>query len=157
MADQLAPSARHVYAHDGRKIYEWDQTVSEVNVYVEVPAGVKSKAVFCDISINHLKFGLQGNPAFLDMDLGGSVKVSESYWTLEDSVLHITLTKMQQGDPWPSAILGHSLDPMTQQADQERLLLERFQIEHPGFDFSTAKFSGSAPNPNTFMGGMKTV
>ena len=27
-------------------------------------------------------------------------------------------------------------------------------LQHPGFDFSGAKFSGEAPNPRTFMGGM---
>lgn len=27
-------------------------------------------------------------------------------------------------------------------------------MQHPGFDFSGAKFSGQAPNPRTFMGGI---
>lgn len=34
-----------------------------------------------------------------------------------------------QGEPWRSAIAGHDLDPATQQADQQRLMLERFQAE----------------------------
>ena len=33
-------------------------------------------------------------------------------------------------------------------------MLERFQEEHPGFDFSNAEFNGSIPNPRTFMGGV---
>lgn len=49
---------------------------------------------------------------------------------------------------------GHELDPVTAQSDQQRLLLERFQAEHPGFDFSGATFNGQAPNPRTFMGGV---
>jgi len=61
-----------------------------------------------------------------------------------------------QGEPWPSAIAGHQLDPMAQQQEQQRMMLERFQKEHPGFDFSGATFSGEAPNPRTFMGGMPT-
>ena len=27
-------------------------------------------------------------------------------------------------------------------------------LQHPGFDFSGAEFSGEAPNPHTFMGGI---
>jgi hypothetical protein len=30
-------------------------------------------------------------------------------------------------------------------------MLERFQEENPGFDFSQAQFSGNAPDPKTFM------
>jgi hypothetical protein len=45
---------------------------------------------------------------------------------------------------------------MAQQQEQQRMMLERFQKEHPGFDFSGATFSGEAPNPRTFMGGMPT-
>ena len=40
---------------------------------------------------------------------------------------------------------------------QKKLMLERFQAEHPGFDFSNAEFNGAAPDPRTFMGGMKTT
>jgi hypothetical protein len=28
-------------------------------------------------------------------------------------------------------------------------------MQHPGFDFSQAEFSGSCPNPKTFLGGIK--
>ena len=47
----------------------------------------------------------------------------------EDGELHISLTKLEQGDPWPSAIKGHEMDVVTQQAEQQRLMLERFQRE----------------------------
>ncbi|KIZ06512.1 NudC domain-containing protein 2 [Monoraphidium neglectum] len=154
MAERLAPSERHRFVHGGRTIYEWDQSLAEVNMYVEVPPGVRARDMFCEIAQRHIKFGLKGNPPFLDLDLTGPVKVSESMWTLEDGELHITLTKLEQGDPWPSAIKGHEVDIMTQQAEQQRLMLERFQREHPGFDFSQAKFNGEAPNPRTFLGGM---
>eukprot|EP00798_Chlamydomonas_sp_ICE-L_P003977 gene3977-14056_t len=154
MSELLAPSGRHQYFHEGRLVYEWDQTISEVNIYIDVPPGIRAKQMFCDITTQHLKFGLTGNPAFMDQPLGGQARVSESCWTLEDSTLHVTLTKLQPGDPWRSAIQGHELSAMDATKEQERLVLERFQKEHPGFDFSGAKFSGAAPNPSTFMGGM---
>ena len=31
---------------------------------------------------------------------------------------------------------------------------ERFQEEHPGFDFSGAEFNGQVPDPSKFMGGI---
>lgn len=30
MSDQLAPSTRHKFMHEGRTVYEWDQTFEEV-------------------------------------------------------------------------------------------------------------------------------
>jgi len=38
---------------------------------------------------------------------------------------------------------------------QKKMMLERFAEEHPGFDFSGAEFSGSAPDARAFMGGVK--
>ncbi|PNH11186.1 NudC domain-containing protein 2 [Tetrabaena socialis] len=162
MADRLAPSTRHQYKHNGQVVYEWDQTFSEVNIYVPVPPGVRGKQLFVDITTSHLRFGIKPNPPYLDVrrggvvvnDLAGGVKPSECYWTLEDGVLHVALTKLEEGEPWHSALAGHALDPATQQADQQRLMLERFQVEHPGFDFSQATFNGQVPNPRTFMRGL---
>ncbi|KAJ9519370.1 hypothetical protein QJQ45_023166 [Haematococcus lacustris] len=170
MADSLAPSSRHQYVHQGRVVYEWDQAFSEVNIYVQVPPGVRAKQLYCDIGLNSLKFGVSPNPPYLaphspmaftaawQGELSGSVKVSESFWTLGESGTAALGHDRQPGptrpgEPWPSALRGHEADPLTQQRDTERLMLERFQQEHPGFDFSGASFNGSVPNPRTFMGG----
>ena len=34
-------------------------------------------------------------------------------------------------------------------------MIERFQEEHPGFDFRSAEFNGQVPDPRAFMGGVK--
>jgi hypothetical protein len=47
------------------------------------------------------------------------------------------------------------LTPLDEEEARRQLMLERFQLEHPGFDFSGAEFSGAAPDPRTFMGGVK--
>lgn len=67
MAERLAPAGRHAFAHGGRTVYEWDQTLADVNVYVPVPPGVRGRDMFCDIEARHLRFGLKGNPPFLDV------------------------------------------------------------------------------------------
>jgi hypothetical protein len=87
----------------------------------------------------------------MDQDLGGMAKASESFWTLEDGTLHVSIEKGQEGETWQSALQGHELDTLTAQEDQKRLLLERFQNEHPGFDFSQAVVNGEAPNARTFL------
>jgi hypothetical protein len=70
MAERLAPPARHAFVHGGRTVYEWDQSLAEVNVYVPVPPGVRARDMFCDIEKAHLRFGLKGNPPFLDVSPG---------------------------------------------------------------------------------------
>lgn len=47
------------------------------------------------------------------------------------------------------------MNPMQQETTKQNMMLERFQEENPGFDFSNAAFSGAAPDPRTFMGGVK--
>ena len=36
-------------------------------------------------------------------------------------------------------------------------MLERFQTEHPHFDFSGAQFSGDVPDPRTYMRDVDTT
>ena len=53
------------------------------------------------------------------------------------------------------AIKGHTPnDPHTASEVQKSLMLERFQAENPGFDFSGATFNGQVPDPKSFMGGV---
>lgn len=75
MAERLAPTKRHQFLHGGRVIYEWDQTLTEVNMYISVPADMSAKEIFCDISKQHVKFGRKGNPPFLDVSTGARALV----------------------------------------------------------------------------------
>ena len=111
-----------------------------------------------DITIKptELKIGVKGNPPFLNEKLTDKVMQEESFWMLEDDELHIQLAKMKKGETWSSACLGHqSLDPMMQEEVKKKILLERFQEENPGFDFSDAQMNGNVPNAREFMGGVK--
>jgi hypothetical protein len=74
----------------------------------------------------------------------------------DEGEIEINLQKVKKGETWNSALAGHeSLDPFTKGEVQKKMMLERFQEENPGFDFSGAEFSGSAPDPRKFMGGVK--
>lgn len=65
--DSLAPSQRHCYTHENRTIYEWDQTLAEVNIYIEVPSGVRAKQLFVEVKQSHIKIGITPNPPYLDV------------------------------------------------------------------------------------------
>jgi len=153
---KLAPAERHSYQHQGRTVYEWDQTLSEVNVYIPTPPGVRGRDLDVAISRRRHCFGLKGNPPFLDGALHRDARVDESLWTLEDGVLHVTLAKAEPGEAWPCVVEGHApLSEDEARRDAQRLLLERFQHEHPGFDFSQAAVNGDeVPNARTFLGGI---
>ena len=96
-------------------------------------------------------------------------------------VITIYLTKSNRGTLWQAALKGNPnattanpaspnnptaatngaavptamLDPMSQEQVKKQLMLERFQEEHPGYDFRDAEFNGSIPDARTFMGGVK--
>ena len=103
-----------------------------------------------------MRLGLRGSRPFLDEDTGGRVVKNESYWTFTDGEIVIFLQKMRKGETWEAALLGRGqVDPMTKQDIQKKMMLERFQEENPGFDFSGADFNGNVPDPRTFMDGIK--
>ncbi len=41
----------------------------------------------------------------------------------------VTAQDVSQGEPWTAALAGHTVDPVKQQEEQQRLMLERFQEE----------------------------
>ena len=104
------------YMYQGRKIYEWEQSLEEVHCYIEPPPGVTAKMIDCKIEAAHITLGLKGNPAFMNEDFEQKVNASESYWTVEDGVIHLILTKGSKGVTWPCFLRGHApVDPFTQQ------------------------------------------
>jgi len=75
-------------------------------------------------------------------DLGGKAKNSESYWTLEDAELHITLTKLAKGVPWNSALEGHEpLDPVYPAPRSNKKMLEDFQHLSSNIFLNSGKFA----------------
>lgn len=49
-------------------------------------------------------------------------------WPVDKLVALLTCV-VKQGEPWVAALAGHQVDPLKQQAEQQRLMLERFQQE----------------------------
>lgn len=83
-------------------------------------------------------------------------------WMLDEGELIINLQKMNKAEAWDCALKGRagqhaasSIDPVTKEELKKQLMRERFQEEHPGFDFSQADFNGTVPDARDFMGGVK--
>lgn len=149
---------RFKFEHEGQTIYEWEQSLEEVNIYIVPPPGLTRNLIDVEISHLHLRVGVKGSPPFIDEDTGGPVKVKESMWMLADGEMNINLQKMNKAEAWHCALKGRSgeeIDELTKEEVKKKLMLERFQEEHPSFDFSGAEFNGMVPNAREFMGGVK--
>jgi len=149
------------------------------------PHVTKGRQINCVISANHLKLGQVGQNWFLNEGTYGTVDVDESTWTLEDydgddaagnrrKVIVITLVKANRGTVWEAALKGNpnatgansktknatgttttTMDAISKEQVKKELMLQRFNEENPGFDFSGADFNGSIPDARDFMGGVK--
>ena len=170
---------RYQFKHEGRVIYEWEQSLEDVTVYVTPPPGVVPDMIDCRLTPQHLTLGIRGNPPFLDEPTGGPIIQKESYFYMSDGELVIYMSKMRKGETWEGALATRGkVDPFTRQEIQRDMMLERFQVrflfcrasffwcvsgtrraraqeEHPGFDFRSAEFNGQVPDPRAFMGGIK--
>ena len=67
MSDRVGPTERHKYVHQGQLVYEWDQTLADISLYVQVPQGVKARDLQVDIKADFLGFGIRGSPPFLSV------------------------------------------------------------------------------------------
>ncbi|CAI9762479.1 unnamed protein product [Fraxinus pennsylvanica] len=107
----------------------WGQSLQEVNVVVPVPPGTKSKALVCEFKKNHLKVGIKGHPPVIDGELFQSIKVDDSFWTLEDQKsVSILLTKQTQMDWWKYLVKGEpEID--TQKIEPETIRLSNLDTE----------------------------
>lgn len=144
---------------NGKAIYEFEQTLSEVIIRVDLPSDLpNARSLICDISARHLRLGRRGaSELFIDESLFGTVVTDESTWQLEDGQVVIYLQKAQRGLVWESALTGRhdvTLNPADLEEVRQELLRERWAEENPGMDFRDAQFNGAAPDPRSFMGGV---
>lgn len=162
---------RFQFEYNGAIIYEWEQSLSDVILYVPAPPPrlFPNARIHCEIAPHHLRLGLHGETRlFLDMPTFAAVDTAASTWCLEDKddknddtntkVIVVYLTKTAKGLLWSAPLTGthcgEGLDAVSQQTVQKELMLERWQEENPGMDFRGAAFNGSVPDPRTYMGGI---
>ncbi|CAM9738135.1 unnamed protein product, partial [Choristocarpus tenellus] len=130
-ASKKGTEGRIKFEYEGETVFEWEQSLEEVNLYIKPPPGVTPDQIDCKITPRHLCLGIKGNPPFIDEDTGGPVVVEESYWMMEGGELNVNLQKMKKADTWVSPLKGRGgdVDPVTLQGMQKKIMLERFQTE----------------------------
>jgi hypothetical protein len=159
MTKKGTEKGRYKFEYQGRTVYEWEQNLEEVNIYLHPPPGMPRHMIVIDIAHKHLTVGIKGhNQSFIDEDTWGPVKPEESMWTMVDGEININLQKMNKAETWEAALMGRDgaeVDPVTKEEIRKKMMLDRFQEEHPGFDFSGADFNGDVPEARDFLGGVK--
>jgi len=87
--------------------YMWTQTLGALEVYVDVPPGVKAKQIVCDIGGETLKVGVKGSPLILEGKMHSKVKPDDCMWTLLDNkCVQITLEKFDNMKWWSCVMQG---------------------------------------------------
>lgn len=150
---------RQKFIHNNSVIYEWEQTLEDIILYIKPPKNIKAKHLDIKITSTSLSIGLKGNPPFLNEKFLGKIKSDDSLWTLDDGEIEINLSKNEIGKVWECVFPRHStqkLDNIQLQNAKKQLLIERFSRENPHMDFSNAKFDGYAPDPDKFLDGIDT-
>ena len=130
-------NGRYIFEYEGRTIYEWEQSLDEINIYIQPPPSITRQDLIIKINTRHLYVGLKAIPnAYIDEDTFGPVIVDDSTWTLSDGEINITLHKMNKAELWDSALVGRNglgtaaaIDDVSKEEVKKKLLLERFQEE----------------------------
>jgi hypothetical protein len=149
-------TGRYIFTFGNQKVYEWEQSLDSVTMYIDVPPGKTATDFVVTIKAKRLQVGLKGHDRmFLDENFFSLVDTTESCWFFEDGVLQLDLIKQRRGETWECVLKGTATEnPVLKKELKEQLLLERFQEENPGMDFRGATFNGSVPDPRSYMGGI---
>lgn len=88
--------------------YVWTQTLSDLLVNIPLPTGITSRQLDISIRNTHLRVGIkgQGGNILVDGDLHKRVVVEDSFWTVEDGEIVISLTKDNKMEWWKCVIVG---------------------------------------------------
>lgn len=97
--------ARNQHTHNGRVVYEWDQTPKQATLYLKPPEGVRKNDLDIGIAGKHIRVGRKNKPSFLQEETFDYVNEEMSYWNLRNNgELQIVLRKATRGE-WPQVLL----------------------------------------------------
>ena len=108
------------HAKTGQSIYEWEQTLQDVTIYIPTPPNVIAHVsqLICNILPNRLQVGQrkqqdqQEDHYFMNESTYATVDVANSTWTWDEEtgILTIELQKANKGIVWETACLGDDED-----------------------------------------------
>lgn len=126
--------------------YQWKQARSEVFLRFKVTEDVRGRDIKVETSLTRMTIKLRGADIIFG-PLFSSINADETLWTLEDQWVEIVLVKTKQHESWKGVFADETehVDPITLEDMQKKMMLEKFQADHPTFDFTGAEFSGQVP------------
>ena len=67
MADKLAPDSRHSVVFQDRVVYQWSQSLNDVDIFVPLPPDQKitAKALYVNMQRQYLDFGIVGTDPYM--------------------------------------------------------------------------------------------
>jgi len=87
--------------------YTWTQQLANLEVFVPIKPGTRSKQIICDISVGKLKIGIKGEPLMVDGPMHGKVKPDDCMWTLIDGkTIQISMEKLDAMKWWSCLMEG---------------------------------------------------
>jgi hypothetical protein len=107
--------------------YTWTQTLSQVDVALPLPAGVRAKDLVVEIKSKAFKFGIKGKPLLIDGEFAQKVKKEECTWTVDSmpgggSQVTLFLDKENKMEWWRSVIVGDAeIDTSKVQPENSKL------------------------------------
>ena len=164
--DKLAAPNRHKHFDDasGRLLYEWEQTLDEVNVFVPTDAALHATRDLNVLVTGNLIEITSTSTSTKKTDDDDDVVVfpklrffrptiaDESVWTRDARTgeIHVQVVKCKKAEPWVGAFAAHVVTASKGISDEERkrMMRARFQRDHPGFDFSEAEFEDGKEIPD---------
>lgn len=90
-------------------VYTWTQTLSDLNVVVDLPKGISTKQFVVEIKNKKLRVCMKATPnePLIDGELFNRIIVDDCCWTLEDGhELNINLAKENKMEWWKCVIKG---------------------------------------------------
>jgi hypothetical protein len=84
--------------------YTWTQTLSELCISLPLPPNTRARDLNVVMAKSHLKISLKSSPStpIVDDSLSKTIIVDDSFWTIEDNSLVLTLQKLNQMEWWES-------------------------------------------------------
>ena len=117
---------------------KWWQTIEDIFIEVLVTEGTKSGEISIDIKPKSIKVVVKGKEVFAG-PLFGTIHADEAIWTLEDKkLIRICLSKTDTSasNCWRSLLKSeYTADPVTFDQMEQKLTLQRFQLEGEFGDF----------------------
>ena len=87
---------------------------------MRVPTGTTSKQIACEMTRNHLAFGLRGEPPLVKGEWHGEVVPDDCFWTMWDkSTVQLTIQKKSDMEWWNVVVKGDAVPIDTKKVQPE--------------------------------------